>query len=74
MKEKIRKLLSESLPAVDFDSDFLFAEIDSLGVATILLVLSAEFGIKLDASDATPANLRSLDALTAMVESKINVR
>ncbi len=71
MKERIRKLLEEVLPLIDFDSDFLFSELDSLGVTTILMTLSDEFGIQLEASDATPRNLMSLDSIVTMVEKKI---
>ena len=39
MKEEIRKRLEEVLPIVDFDSDFLFQELDSLGITTILMTL-----------------------------------
>lgn len=56
---------------VDLDSDFLFSELDSLGVTTILMTLSAEFGIELEAKDATPRNLRSLDSIVLMVEQKL---
>ncbi len=70
MKEHIRKILEEALPLVDFDSDFLFSELDSLGVAAILMKLSDEYDIKLDASDATPMNLKNLDSLVALVERK----
>jgi acyl carrier protein len=65
-------MLEEALPLVDFDSDFLFSELDSLGVTTILMLLSDAYGITLDATDATPRNLRSLDSLVALVESKWN--
>ena len=71
MKEKIRALLEDALPLVDFDSEFLFSELDSLGVTTILMLLSDEFGIKLEAKDATPKNLTTLDAIVAMVERKL---
>lgn len=71
MKDKIRKMLEDALPLVDFDSDFLFSELDSLGVTTILMMLADEFGIKLEASDATPKNLKSLDSIVAMVEEKL---
>ena len=70
MKEKIRTILEEALPLVDFDSDFLFSELDSLGVTTILMLLSDEYGIKLEATDATPKNLKTLDSIVAMVEEK----
>ena len=70
MKEKIREMLEDALPLVDFNSDFLFRELDSLGVTTILMLLSDEYGIKLEATDATPRNLKSLDSIVAMVEGK----
>lgn len=71
MKERIKKILEIMLPLVDLDSDFLFSELDSLGVTTILMTLSAEFGIELEAKDATPKNLRTLDSIVAMVEEKL---
>ena len=74
MKEDIRQLLEDALPLVDFDSDFLFAELDSLGVTTILMLLSDKYGIKLEASDATPRNLKTLDSIVAMVEAKLKVK
>ena len=72
MKERIKLLLEEALPLVDIDSDFLFAELDSLGVTTILMTLSTVYGIELEAVDATPKNLKNLDSIVAMVEKKIS--
>ncbi len=74
MKQRIREILESALPIVDIDSDFLFSELDSLGVMTILMVLSDEFNIKLDAHDATPKNLKNIDSITKMIESKISER
>ncbi len=71
MKERVRHLLEEAVPLADLDSEFLFAELDSLGVTAILMTLSTEFGIELDATDATPRNLRCLDSIVAMVEEKL---
>ena len=70
MKERIRQLLEEALPLVDLDSDFLFNELDSLGITTILMLLSEEYGVSLESSDVTPKNFRSLDSLVALVEKK----
>ena len=70
MKEEIRQLLEDALPLVDFDSDFLFSELDSLGVTTILMLLSDTYDITLEASDATPRNLKSLDSIVDLVERK----
>ena len=56
---------------VDLESDFLFSDLDSLGVTTILMTLSAEYGIELEAKDATP---KTLDSIVAMVEEKLKVK
>jgi len=36
------------------------------------MTLSDAYGITLDATDATPRNLKSLDSIVAMVESKLS--
>ena len=71
MKEEITALLEEALPLVDFNTDYLFSELDSLGVTTILMVLSEKFDIHLDAKDVTPKNLKSIDSLVTLVETKL---
>ncbi len=72
MKEDIRKRLEEVLPIVDFDSDFLFQELDSLGITTILMTLSDMYGIELDCSDVTPKNFKTLGSLVELVKKKLN--
>ncbi|MBR5394512.1 MAG: acyl carrier protein [Bacteroidaceae bacterium] len=74
MRNRIIELLSAALPMVNLDSDFLFAELDSLGVTTILMVLSEEYGIVLDAKDATPRNLKTIDSIVRMVENKLAMK
>ena len=71
MKQRIRVLLEGILPLIDLDSDFLFSELDSLGVTLILMTLSQEYDIELEARDATPKNLKNLDAIVKMVEDKL---
>ena len=71
MRERIFELLTDALPAVDFESDFLFSELDSLSVTIILFILSKEYNIALDAQDVTPKNFRSVDSLVKMVETKL---
>ena len=72
MKEDIRRKLEEILPIVDFDSEFLFQELDSLGITTILMVLSEMYGIGLSHSDVTPRNFKTLDSLVELVKRKLN--
>ena len=74
MRNRIIELLNAALPMVNLDSDFLFAELDSLGVTTILMVLSEEYGIVLDAKDATPRNLKTIDSIVRMVENKLAMK
>ena len=71
MKEDIRKMLEDILPLVDFDSDFLFAELDSLCITAILMTLSKAYGIDLESPDVTPKNFKNLDSLVALVQKKI---
>lgn len=71
MKEEIRTLLESQLPLVDFDADFLFAELDSLGIAQILLTLAEKYHIELTGKDVTPKNFKNLDSIVKMVESKL---
>ena len=71
MREHIFNLLSETLPAVDFETDFLFGELDSLSIVTIFAILAKEYGVSFDALDVTPKNFKSLDSIVKMVESKM---
>lgn len=64
-------MLEETLPLVDFDSDFLFQELSSLDITTILMLLSEKYHITLEAADVTPRNFKTLDGLVAMVQSKL---
>ena len=59
-KQRIRELLTDALPSVNLDSDFLFSELDSIGVVTVTVILSNEYGIELDSSDITPKNFMNL--------------
>ena len=74
MKERIIEILSAALPMVNLDSDFLFSELDSLGVTTILMLLSEEYGIQLESKDATPKNLKTIDSIVKMVEEKLKTK
>lgn len=71
MKQHILSLLQEELPTVDFNSDFLFSELDSISIATILVILSKEYNIILTAIDVTPKKFKTIDAIVALVNSKL---
>lgn len=74
MKERIREILEDNLPLVDVDSSFLFTELSSLDITTIMMTLSEEYGITLESSDVTPKNLMSVDSIVTMVENKLKAK
>lgn len=74
MKEKILTLLEKELPTVDWSSEFLFSEMDSLAVTTVLAVLSDEFKVNLDSEDATPKNFMTIDSIVNLVETKLKAK
>lgn len=71
MKERIRSILEQALPLADLDSDYLFAELSSLDITTVMMLLSEEYGITLDARDVTPKNFMTLDSIVEMVASRL---
>lgn len=70
MEQEIKKMIEEALPLVDADSQFLFGELDSLGIAEIMMMLGEKYGVSLDYSDVTPKNFKSVESLASLVESK----
>lgn len=74
MKERIREILEDNLPLVDVDSSFLFTELSSLDITTIMMTLSEEYGITLESSDVTPKNFMSVDSIVTMVENKLKAK
>ncbi len=70
MEQEIKKMIEEALPLVDADSQFLFGELDSLGIAEIMMMLSEKYNVSLDYSDVTPKNFKSAKSLAELVESK----
>lgn len=72
MKEHIKSILEDALPLVDLDSERLYDELDSLSVTNILMLLSEEYKVELTPRDATPKNLRNLDALVTLIEKKLS--
>ena len=71
MKEEIRNLIEDALPLVDLDSDFLFTDLDSLGITSIMMILSEHYDIPLEHKDATPRNFKNLESLAQMVHKKL---
>ncbi len=71
MENEIKRILEDIMPMVDWDSDFVFSELDSLQIVHILITLADKYKIELSALDATPKNLKNLTSITNMVENKL---
>lgn len=71
IKKEITEMISRELPLVDINSDQLFAELDSLGVTMIMMMLSDKYKIMIDSNDVTPRNFKSVDSLAELVKIKM---
>ena len=71
MENEIKRILEDIMPMVDWDSDFVFSELDSLQIVHILITLADKYKIELSELDATPKNLKNLTSITNMVENKL---
>ncbi len=74
MREQIKSLLTEAVPSVNLESDFLFAELDSLGIVTIIMILSKEYELSLGPTDITPKNFKTLDSIVNLVQTKLSAK
>lgn len=70
-EQEIRDILEPVLTLVNLDDDYLFSELDSLGITAALMTLSEHFHIQLDHSDVTPRNFHNVASLTTLVNSKL---
>ena len=71
MKEKILKLLSETMPNINFTASNSLVDdgiLDSLAIVGVVNELSLEFNVTFDIDQLTPQNFNSLDAMAATVE------
>ena len=74
MKERILKLLEGIQPDIDFENETALIDdslLESFDVIQIVTSLMDEFDVDIDADDIEPENLNDLDAICALVESKL---
>ncbi|MBP3737119.1 MAG: acyl carrier protein [Lachnospiraceae bacterium] len=77
MKDEIKAILEEICPDVDFEAEEALIDdgvIGSFDVIQILSELMEAYDIVIDADEIEPENLNNLDAITALVEKKIEER
>lgn len=71
MEERIRKLLEEEFPDIDFSGDIELIDegiIDSLTLSIIISILTIEFDITIPQSEITQENFNTVHAMARMVE------
>ncbi len=74
MREEILALLKETCPGIDFENEKALIDdeiLASLDIITIVSELMYRYGIELDVDDLLPENFNDLDAITALVESRV---
>lgn len=72
MKEKVREILMDLRPDVDFDHEEALIDgnvLESFDIVSLVAELGDEFGIAIKPKHLVPENFNSLDAITALVES-----
>ena len=71
MREKVKKVLTENYPEIDFESSAELVDdgiLDSLTMVGIISALSMEFGVVLPYEDIVPENFNSIDAMVELLE------
>lgn len=71
MREKVKSILEENYPEIDFEGSEELVDdgiLDSLTIVGIISALSMEFGITLPYEDIIPENFNSIDAMAKLIE------
>jgi len=74
MKEKLLNILTEACPEVDFANETALIDdglLESLDIVMIVTEIMQEFGVELTVDDLLPENFNSVDALLALIESRV---
>ncbi len=74
MKEKLLNILTEACPEVDFETETALIDdglLESLDIVMIVTEVMQEFGVELTVDDLLPENFNSVDALLALIESRL---
>ena len=71
MREKIKALLTQNYPQIDFESSNELVDdgiLDSMTLVGIISALSMEFGVMLPYEEIVPENFNSLDTMAELIE------
>ncbi len=71
MVERVREVLEENFPEIDFDSSDELVDdgiIDSLSIVGMISALSEEFGVTFPYEEIVPENFNSLESIAELIE------
>ena len=68
LREEIKEMLETELPLIDFNSDHLYQQLDSLSTTYIIQLLTAKYGVKIGRPQISTRTFSSVDAITELVE------
>ncbi|MBR6824926.1 MAG: acyl carrier protein [Oscillospiraceae bacterium] len=74
MKERLLNILTEACPDVDFETETALIDdglLESLDIVMIVTEIMQEFRVELNVDDLLPENFNSVDALLALIESRL---
>ena len=73
MREQLLKILYESCPGVDFETETALIDdgiLESLDIVTIASEIMGTFDVELTVDDLQPEAFNSVDAMLALIRSK----
>ena len=68
LREEIKEMLETELPLIDFNSDHLYQQLDSLSTTYIIQLLTDKYGMKIELPQISPLTFSSVDSITELVE------
>ncbi len=71
MRERVKEILEENFPDIDFESSDELVDdgiIDSLSIVGMISALSDEFDVSLPYEEIVPENFNSLDSIAELIE------
>ena len=73
MRKQIMEILTEICPGIDFENEKALIDdglIDSLDIVAVVTELMEAFDVELGVDDLTPDNLKSVEAIEELIESR----
>lgn len=68
LREEIKEMLETELPLIDFNSDHLYQQLDSLSTTYIIQLLTDRCGVRIELPQISPRTFSSVDSITELVE------